>query len=209
MGKNKAIEVSINKSIASKFEIRLKTDFPDSDCYDGIVLHSSKNIVAIREMRDFNFDGLVILNKKHVIGVRDSGYEKCANLIIRFNEEINKIRKAKWMKEMLTIKDVLSYLFEKNIWPAIEIITGKKTALYLGPITRLGRTQFGLYCYDAEGKWEIEYKLKYSDIARIEIDSNYTNNFNRYMKKTNPIRKYRKEKNKSAPEKRVRPVTDA
>jgi len=183
------IEETINKSIASKSVIRLKTDFPDGDCYDGIVLHYSKSIVVICEMRDFNFDGLIILSKKHVVGVRDSEYEKCASQIIRFNDEIKKIKNTKWLSEILTTKDVLSYLFKKNIWAAIEIINGNSTALYLGPITRINRTQFGLYCYDAKGLWESEYTLKYSDVARIEIGSMYTNTFNKYMKATNPFRK--------------------
>jgi hypothetical protein len=54
--------------------------------------------------------------------------------------------------------------------------------LFIGPITEVGSEQFSLRCYDAAGRWEKVYELRYDEIFRIEFDSQYCNHFNEYMK---------------------------
>ena len=71
-----------------------------------------------------------------------------------------------------------------RIWPAIETIYNSEGAFYIGPITSISNDTFGLYCYDAEGKWEKEYELGFADVIRLEWSSKYCTHFNKYMRAT-------------------------
>jgi hypothetical protein len=173
------------KSLENRWVTRLETSLPDGETYNGVVTQSHRHIVAMRELRDFNFDGVIILPKKIVTGFRDGEFEECTNAIVRESGEIRKAKSPRWLDSCSSIKAVLHSLHARNIWPAVESLfaDGTETALYLGPIVETGEQSFKFHCYDAAGKWDQVYELAYAAICRIEIDSLYTNAFNSYMKR--------------------------
>ncbi len=173
------------KSLAKQWAMRFKTHHPDGDFYYGIVTHIKPNFIALTELRDFEFDGVEILLKKFVKGYRDGKYEKCTNELIRESGEITKFQPLQWLDKCESIRAVIGQLYEQGIWPGIERLydKGKKSAFYIGPITEVAKTYFALYCYDAAGYWESNYKLKYRDICRINFGDRYSRNFNAYMLK--------------------------
>lgn len=175
------------KSLKEKWCLKFKTRHPDDDKYNGIVLHIKNNFIVLHEMVSLVFNGIIILPKKHIIGYRDSRFESCYNEIIRQNGEINKCRSPHWLDLCNTIPDVLKQMMQRNIWPGVEVLfkKGKESAYYLGPITEIGNNHFYIWCYDAAGKWEKEYKLTYNEIFKIDFNDNYTKNFNAYMRKQN------------------------
>jgi len=154
------------KSLENRWVTRLETYLPGGEAYDGVVTQSHRHIVAMRELRDFNFDGVIILPKKIVTGFRDGEFEECTNAIVRESGEIRKAKSPRWLDSCSSIKAVLHSLHARNIWPAVESLFS-----------------FKFHCYDAAGKWEQVYELAYAAICRIEIDSLYTNAFNSYMKR--------------------------
>ncbi len=173
----------IAKSLNDKYCIRLATNHPDKEAYDGIVIHKTRSLVVICEIHDFEVDGIIAFPRIRIEKVMDSDLEECENKIIRMNDEIRNIKKPKWLGKMNSIGELIQYLCKKKIWPAIEIIhKDNESALYVGPITKAGRTKFSIYCYDAAGDWEQEYTLNNSDVFRVEFNSKYTNHFNSYMK---------------------------
>ncbi|MCI0491253.1 MAG: hypothetical protein L0229_32075 [Blastocatellia bacterium] len=172
------------KSLDEQWSLRFKTRHPDGDAYDGVVTHIKPGFIVLLEEADFEFDGFVILPKKYIKGFRDGKYERCCNQILRENGAIKKIRPPRWLDSCETIPQVLTTLMQRGVWPGVETIfnQGKKSAFYLGPITRVTDKRFFLKCYDAAGKWEGIYKLKCEEIFRIEFDSRYCKHFNAYMK---------------------------
>ena len=54
--------------------------------------------------------------------------------------------------------------------------------LYLGSITKFGDHSFWIRSYDADGKWEKQFEISFSEVFRIEFGSRYCNHFNDYMK---------------------------
>lgn len=148
-----------------------------------MVLLVKPTFIVLQEEQDFEFDGIVILPKKVIKGCRDNKFDKCANEIIRQNGAIKKLRLPKWLTACETIRQVLIELMERGIWPGIEHIAEDKseTAFYIGPVDDVSEEGFYLYCYDAAGKWEKEYYLRYQGIFKIEINSKYCKSFNKYM----------------------------
>lgn len=175
------------KSLTEKWCLRFKTSNPDGDNYDGVVMLNQRTFIVIQEMRGFEFDGVVLLPKKMIKGYRDAKFESCTNEIVRQNGAIKKLRIPAWLSSCETIPQVLIELMDRGIWPGIEQLKNENTltAYYLGPITGTGDTGFWLTCYDAAGKWEKEYFLKYQNIFKIEINSKYCKHFNKYMKGQN------------------------
>lgn len=179
---NKELNDIINRSLDNKKEIRLLTKIAGAKYYDGVVLHTSEDFICLKQMKDFEFDGIVFVSRSVIITYRDSGMEKCANEVLQLNNQVKKIKRIKWVEQISNYKQLFTLLKTREIWPAVDIFEKKKNALYVGPITRVEENTFGIYCYDATGKWEAEYKLMYSKIVAIEINTKYLNNFNLYMK---------------------------
>jgi len=178
------IDDHIRKSRDSQWSIRFKTGHPDKDRFDGIVSHIGHDFLAIREEVNFELDGVVILPSSVITGVRDGKYERCCNAILRENGAIEKDVTPAWLRHCNTLRAVADELMKRDIWPAIEIVfnRGRDSALYLGPITHTSKKRFSIRCYDAAGRWEKEYRLRYREIFKIEVESTYCVHFNSYMR---------------------------
>lgn len=163
--------------------MRFNTTHPGGDSYDGVVVAVGEDFIALREEEGFVFDGIQVLPSRVIDSVRDDRYDRCANEIIRVNGNLNRLKCPAWLLKCSSLNDVISSVNRRSIWPAIEVLSddGNEGVLYLGPITHMEDVSFKLHCYDATGKWEREYKLNLGELFRIEFDSNYCNNFNRYM----------------------------
>ncbi|MEO6589938.1 MAG: hypothetical protein ABIP06_11605 [Pyrinomonadaceae bacterium] len=176
------LEKKIKKSLTKKWRIRLKTSHPDKDNYDGVVICNKSDFVVLREEIDFEFNGVVFIPKRFIKSIRDGKYDKCGNEILRQNGQLEQLNVPDWIFECENLNQILDSLKSQDIWAAIEIVSNKNSSFYIGPITKIGKRNFRLHCYDAAGKWESEYKLPISGIFKIEFDSKYCNYFNAFMK---------------------------
>jgi len=166
----------------NKWCIRIRTKHPDGDAYDGIVLDYNRNYVVIREVRDFVPDGIIIIPKKWIKGIRNGKLEKSFNAVIAFNKTIKSLKEIGWLHGMKTMEEIMGHVKSRGIWPAVEVIRDNDYYLYLGEIKEVSRDYFGIYCYDAEGRWEKIYKLKYDSVFKIDISGNYVRYFNKFMR---------------------------
>lgn len=178
------------KSKDKKWSLRFKTHHPEGDRYDGVVTHIQKRFIVLREHMEFAFNGIVVLRKKVIKGYRDGKYERCANKIFRSSGNIKQAKSPRWLDNCESLKQVLEKLQKKDIWPSIEIIYNRDgktdTSFFLGKITRVGKKAFWIYHYDAAGKWEKEYKIRYDAIFKIEFNDSYSQHFNAYMRERLP-----------------------
>jgi len=171
----------LEKSKNNMWLIRLKTKHPDSDEFDGIVLHYNNTNLVFCLYDNFEFESIMILPRKWISGYRDSEFEICTNEIIRFNKQIENIPGLGWLKEVNSIRDILIKIKEQNIWPIIEAIHDDDSALYIGPITNVKSNSVEIDCYDATGEWEDLYDVRFSEIFKIEIFDKYSKHFNAFM----------------------------
>jgi len=173
------------KSLDQQWCLRIKTRHPDGDNYDGVITQIKSRFIVMREEENFEFDGVIVLPKRFIKRIRDGKYEVCCNEILRENGSIRKCGSPGWLNICVTIDDVIAQLKKRDIWPGIETIYNDmtETAFFIGPITKTTKKHFCLRCYDAAGKWLVEYKLKYEDVFRIEFESKYCNHFNAYMRR--------------------------
>ncbi len=171
------------KSKEERWCLRFTTIHPDRDAYHGVVTEIKQSFIVLSDERDFEFGAWQIFPKKAIKGYRDGHFEKCTNEILRHNGQIKNARSPRWLGSCSSIPKIMEKLQSKNIWPGIEVLFNNKieSAFYLGPIVRLVENGFFLKCYGADGKWEKEYKIHYSEIFRIQIGGKYNEYFNTYM----------------------------
>jgi hypothetical protein len=172
----------LDASRARKKLIRIRTKHPDSTKFDGIVLQNAKAFAALLKMDDFEPDGIVVIPKKWLKSIRDGKFEACANEVVRFVGSLKRRDPFKWPSHFHSLPDILAYLKQRDIWPAVEIVYSGGSALYLGPITEVSTRSMRIYSYDGAGEWEKEYEIDFAEIFKIEIESRYTRHFNAYMK---------------------------
>jgi hypothetical protein len=164
--------------------IRLHYQNESEENYDGVVVQVTSKIVVVACEKDFEFDGYQVLLRDRIKGYRNSKFEKCCTEIMSHNKHLNKIRPPKWVNNIEGIDSAVKEIKRHGIWPAIEAIYNDESAFYIGPITSISPELFQLYCYDATGQWEKEYKFSFNDVIRLEWASNYCTHFNEYMKAT-------------------------
>jgi len=172
------------KSLDNQWCIQLWTKHPDKGAYAGVVTHLKKAFMALEREDNFAWDGTHLFPYHSLKSVRDKEVAACHNAIIRQNGTLERLAPLSWLSDCDTLFDVVTQLKERDIWPAVEVLfdKGTKDALYIGPITRVTKTHFFLWCYDAAGEWEKEYRLTYKEIFRLEIDGAYLRHFNAYMR---------------------------
>jgi hypothetical protein len=182
------MKTTLQKSCRQKWAIHINTTHPDKDTYGAIVLTHSKSLVVFQEERAFELDGINILPRTSIESVRDTEVEQCCNLILRENGQMRRLSGAKWIRELKTIRQAIQVLYQRKIWPAIEVVWDDQSALYIGPITAVTNRNFRLLCYDAAGEWEKEYTIAHREVFRIDFWGAYTNHFNAHMKaSSNPV----------------------
>lgn len=170
------------KSLKEHWSMRFRTRHPDGDNYDGIVIAIGRDFVVVREEIDFEFNGMVLLRKGALRGVRDGRFEACTNEILQRTRMSDRLRAPTWVTKCATVEDFVAALMKRSIWPGIEMLfSDGSTAFYLGPVKSVSELGFVMKCYDAAGKWEKDYFLRWSEIFRIEVGSRYCRHFNRYM----------------------------
>ena len=177
-------EEKYNKSLSEKWCMRFRTKHPDGDRYDGVITHIKKNFLVIREEDGFVFDGDIVLPKRSIKSIRDGKYEECCNKVLRQNGERKRLHSTRWLNSCETIADVLLTLKQKDIWPGVEVLGrhDSESSFYIGPITGVDSNRFGIWCYDATGKWESEYDLNIKDVFCIQIENSYCRHFNNLMR---------------------------
>lgn len=164
--------------------MRWKTNHPDGDCYDGVVLDIKRRFVIIREEVSFGFDGLMVLPKKSLKGYRDGPFEQCTNEILESNGARETLNYPPWMKECDTLFQLFDGLKRRDIWPGVEVLydDGQDYEFHLGQLTEAGPSEFRLMGCDAKGQWEHESSLSYAQVFRVEINSLYCDRFSEYMR---------------------------
>lgn len=154
--------------------------------FRGIVTHIGRNIIVLSREEDFRPDGIRVFPKSMVTHRRIGCFENCWDRIMRQNGAIRRMTMPKWLAGCNTVRDVITEVHQRGVWPIVEALVRKKSYFYIGPIARVGKDDFGLYCYDADGTWEKVYNLRYDHVLRITIGSRYAREFNRFMRRNNP-----------------------
>lgn len=174
------------KSKELKWSLRFRTSHPDGDSCNGVVLHTGRNFIVIKEMIDLDFDGTVILPKKVLKGYRDGKFEKCHNRILGFNGNIKKARLPKWLNQCSSMPEIIRQLMKRQIWPSVEIVwepEGKiKSDFFIGPITQIEDDRFWIHDYDGAGNWGYEWFIYFDEIFKIEFHGRYSTAFNKLMR---------------------------
>lgn len=179
-----SLKQKLTRSQQEKWYLRLLTDHPSGDSYDGIVVHQATDFVVLREMQDFESDGLIVLPRKHLTGHRDGRFERCGNAILKLNRAHNRLRVPRWLRSCDSLPAIMAALQARDIWPAVEVTydKGNQTAVYLGVIESVDKSGFSIKGYSASGTWEKRTRIEMDEVFRLEFDSRYCNHFNAYMK---------------------------
>ncbi len=188
------IRAALSMSRKKKSVIRMRTSLPDKDVFDGIVLHVTRSIVVFRQIADLELDGVVFLPFGKISSVRVGKFEEATGKVLGFNGELKKLQKLPWIKKISTFRELMKVLSRDNFWPVVEMNHKGESALYIGPILQTTTRWFYLYCYDATGKWEKGYTLRYNEISKVEFYDRYSHHFNNYMDTLPPPKEYRERK---------------
>jgi hypothetical protein len=176
------LEEKFRESRSQQWSLRWETTHPNGDNYDGVVTDIKKDYVVIAEETAFEFDGLMILPKSSVGDFRDGPFDGCCNEILTSRKAHAAIIYPKWMARCDTIPQLFEAFKRRDIWPGVEILLENDYEFYLGQLTEVGTDEFRLMGYDAAGEWEKEFSIRYDQLFRIEVFSQYCERFNEFMR---------------------------
>lgn len=170
-----------------KHLVSFRLNHPEFDFYDGVVLHFNDEIVIFHDFYEMDFDGIRILPRRFIKKVRLGKTQKTFQKVMVMNDGLKALSQKRWIKRIDTLKTALKILKRKRIWPCLDVIDeDQNTAFFLGPLTKVKKSSFKIFAYDAKGRWEKDYTLDIGEIFGLNLFSHYGSKFNRYMEKFNP-----------------------
>lgn len=172
------------KSLESKWCLRLKTTWPDSEFHDGVVTHNRRRFLILREMDDLAFDGVTILPKRHIVGYRDGGIEECTNAILRASGALEEPHPFPWLDGVHTFPELFYELKEREFWPGVLMADEENdwTYLCIGPVVAANAHHVQILTYDARGRWrKTAWEEPYARIKAITLGDDYTSRFSKYI----------------------------
>jgi len=162
--------------------LMIYTDHPEGEEYNGIVLGISGSLLVFQDTSEFELEGISILPLAHIVDVRNGWRERVYDKVLLHHDKLSDLNRDTWIRNLSELRDAIIAIKEKDIWPAIEIMDGDDTLLYMGKITDVNAEDFTIYSYDSLGNWERETKIDYEDIFCIQVFNKYTDRFNSYVK---------------------------
>ncbi len=172
---------NLNKSARDHSCVRVTMKRPRGERYDGIVLSHHGGVIVLHLDDGLELGGIVVLPKKLIGSVGYNKHYRCWTEVLRHSGEMSKLSRLRWIKKITSMKQAIEAIHKRGIWPGVETVTRGRSSYYIGPIVSTCQRYFDLRCYDAAGKWEGVYELRYSKISMIQIFDSYTTHFNHYM----------------------------
>ncbi len=177
------IAVKLKRLCGQTKIVQLVTRHPDGDKYRGQVLVVTDEAVLVRVDDDLRLDGFALFPLSQIKSVVEKKNATLLYKLLVMAGQITKPKDSRWFSKIKSVQHLIEECRQRKIWPVVEVqFRDKTTALYIGPITATEAKAFCIYCYDAYGKWEKNYRVLYEDVFKVEISDSYSTAFNRYMK---------------------------
>jgi len=147
------------------------------------ILKQSKNLILVRDIKDWHFDAYMVFPKKYVKKIKYGKIEKCREKILsplkksQFKYEVSRIN-------LYSIKTVLETLYKLNQGICIENANKNNYMFNLGFIEKIKSNSIKLKTIDICGKFNKRpIKIKYKDITCIFYKDEYSKKLIEYTNK--------------------------
>lgn len=175
----------INKLIDSYSQVKLF--YFDEEIYCQI-LKESKNLILVRDIKDWHYDAYMIFPKKYIKKIKYGKIEKCKEKILlplkkqQFAKEINNI-------DLFSIKNTLQSLSKRNQGLCIENANDNNYIFALGVIKELKDNNILLREINLCGKYKKKSKkINYEDITCVFYKDEYSTKLIDYAIGSNDIK---------------------
>ena len=147
----------------------------------GIVHNISNSLVQICSIEDFKFEESSIFPTKHISKLRFNRNDKYYDHILQLEKIPNKLKTASnpnltnWNSFFNSLKtDCL----------IIETENSKNRTFHIGSVIVVKKKKIKFLYFNAQGKVDkTPYSIKYNDITKVILDSNYSNVFKNHVRK--------------------------
>ena len=171
----------IDKFIKNENHVKLYYFNEEINCQ---ILKQSKNLILIRDIKDWHYDAYMIFPKKYIKKIKYGKIEKCRENILlplkkqEFTKEINQI-------DISNIKNALISLYKINQGICIENANNNYTFI-VGVIKKTKDKVLTIKEIDLCGQYKKSIKINYDNITSIFYKDEYSTKLINYA---NSIRK--------------------
>lgn len=171
----------LTKSLKKKRPVKLLTNHPDGQSFEGIVIYLTKSLIVIREIKDLEIDGVVAFPRQAISNVIDCPVESQKKELMKRDSNERAEKMTKWLKKVKNIKDLIGYPYKSGEWVAVETVRDDDSTVFVGSIQDFSGKTFCVSPSLVTDKRKKGRKVRYSDLFRIEIYSSYISSIRDYV----------------------------
>lgn len=155
----------------------------DGNSIQGFILDSSKELIALQYVYDFNLDGLMFLRVEDITEVKNSATNKFQKRLLQKEGLLEKISFGATFA-LSDWKSLIAQISQKRELMIIERETLTQPDFFIGVILKATKSGVRGRFFSGTAKWaERHEKLKFKDITSCQIRTNYINVYQRHFQK--------------------------
>ena len=109
-------EQPLNKAFKDKSIIRIYTEEPDADCYDGLIVCLTDEFLVLAQELDYEFEGFVMIPRDQIDSYCQTPVEAFSQKLMTFTGDIERLTTPEWLVNCTSFDDFFSGILSNNHW---------------------------------------------------------------------------------------------
>ena len=161
----------------------------DDNAIQGFVLGDSRELVVLQYVYDFNLDGLMVLRTADITDVRCTATDKFQKQLLSQEGLSHNVPFALTL-DLSGWRAVISQLAKEYALMILECEEGKKREFVIGRVVKTTAREVHIQHFSGTAAWaERPTTLKFSDITSCQVNTNYSNVYQRHFERHGQLAK--------------------
>ncbi|MCB1582477.1 MAG: hypothetical protein KDI92_05380 [Xanthomonadales bacterium] len=162
--------------------IRIYTEEPDCDYYDGLIMTLTHDYVIILQELDYEFDGYVLIPRQQISGYRQSDVEQFSHKLMLASGEFN-TDTSDWIKNSQSFEDVFSQIMNELPWLRVTWVCPNCDNIHdsVANIKSVDDESISAIIYDMTGETDGEMGWSMNKIYSVEFKTRLLERFGRFI----------------------------
>ena len=164
--------------------IRIYTEGPDNDCYDGIILCLNDNFLILTQELDYEFEGYVLIPRKQISGYRQSDIESFSQRLMTAAGDLAEINAPDWLTQSETFNDIFSAILSTHPWLRVAWVCPSCDNIHhdVGLLKSCDDDSIAVEIYDNNGDNDGEMGWSMNKVFALEFESKFLKKFGHFIK---------------------------
>ncbi len=174
---------AFEKALKEHIFIRIYTEEPDNECYDGIIVALTDDYLIMLQELDYEFDGYQLIPRNQVSGHRQSDVESFSQRLMTANGDFLTSNVPDWITYSENYKDIFNQILAKCPWIRVGWVCPNCDNIHydVGNIKSTDDDTISVVLYDRDGQSSGEMGWSMSKVYSLEFNTKFLKRFSQFI----------------------------